>query len=110
MKQLFIIATSGDPAVHEKVTFMYSKNAAARSWMDSVRLIFWGPAQLLLLDEKFSQNLEDLKANNVELYACKACSDEYGISDRLESLGITVVYVGTMVSEMLEEGWHSLTF
>jgi hypothetical protein len=110
MKQLFIIATSGDIGVHEKVTFMYAKNAMLKGWMEAVRLIFWGPSQLLLLDGKFAKNLDELRENNVEFFACKACSDQYKISERLEQLGISVVYVGEMVSQMLEDGWHSLTF
>ena len=33
-----------------------------------------------------------------------------GISQKLEELGIQVVYVGSIISELLKDGWASLTF
>jgi len=46
----------------------------------------------------------------VEVIACKACSDNFGASEKLEKLGVEVKSVGTLVTEMLKEGWHQLTF
>jgi hypothetical protein len=34
-----------------------------------------------------------------------ATSGDIGVHEK-----VTVVYVGEMVSQMLEDGWHSLTF
>ena len=46
----------------------------------------------------------------VEVQACKACADLYGVSDKLEALGIEVTYMGVPVTDMLKGGWTSLTF
>ena len=35
-----------------------------------------------------------MKEAGVDLYAYKACADIYGVSDKLESLGINVKYMG----------------
>ena len=55
----------------------------------------WGPsAQLLSMDLELQEKLEDLKAVGVELQACKARADLYGVTDKLKSLGIEVIYLG----------------
>ena len=71
----------------------------------------WGPsAQLLTTDLELQKELEDLKAAGVELLACKACTDLYGVTDKIEALGIQVIYMGAPLTEMLKTGWTCLTF
>jgi hypothetical protein len=33
-----------------------------------------------------------------------------GITEKLEVAGVKVVYVGSIISDLLKEGWASLTF
>ncbi len=49
-------------------------------------------------------------ASGVDVWACRACSENYDVSDELESLGINVLFVGKPVTEMLKSGWRQLTF
>jgi hypothetical protein len=42
--------------------------------------------------------------------ACKGCSDMYGISEKLEELGINVYYVGKVLTDYIKEGRNILTF
>jgi hypothetical protein len=73
-------------------------------------LVVWGPsAQLLAVDQELQEELEDLQAAGVELLACKACADLYGVSDKLKALGIEVIYMGAPLTEMLKTGWTCLT-
>jgi hypothetical protein len=46
----------------------------------------------------------------VELVACKACSDSYGVSDNLEELGVEVKYMGRPLTDMLKGDWAVVTF
>ncbi|MCJ7626998.1 MAG: DsrE family protein, partial [Longimicrobiales bacterium] len=46
----------------------------------------------------------------VEIVACKACADSYGVSDVLEGLGIEVKYMGQPLTEILKGDWKVLTF
>ena len=111
MDKLFMILTSRDKEVHKEVGFKYAPNALKHEWMDQVRVILWGPTERLAAEDKEFQNqIKNLLANGVEVYACKACSDGYGVSEKLASLDINVKYVGSMVTEMLKEGWHQLSF
>lgn len=108
---MVVIWSSGDREVAKKMVFMYSYNLRFKGWWGRVRLVVWGPsAQLLSMDLELQEELEDLKAVGVELQACKACADLYGVTDKLKSPGIEVIYMGVPLTEMLKTGWTCLTF
>jgi hypothetical protein len=108
-KQL-ILWTSGDREVALKMVLMYSYYCKKNSWMDTVRLLVWGPSSKLLAEDTVLQGkIKDLKQVGVELYACKACADLYGVSDKLIQLGITVIYAGEMLAELQKNGWYVLS-
>jgi len=107
---IVIVWTAGDREVAKKMVFMYSKNSRLKGWWGKVRLVVWGPsAQLLAVDQELQEELEDLQAAGVELLACKACADLYGVTDKLTALGIEVIYMGAPLTEMLKTGWTCLT-
>ncbi len=109
-KQL-IVWTSGDREVALKMVFMYALNCQKYEWMDTVRLLIWGPSgKLLTEDKELQEGLDELKKAGIELYACKGCADLYGISDKLSVLGINVMYTGRMLADLQKDGWHVLTF
>ncbi len=110
-ESMAVIWSSGDREVAKKMVFMYTKNSKLKGWWGRVRLVVWGPsAQLLTTDLELQEELEDLKAAGVELQACKACADLYGVTDKLKSLGIEVIYMGVPLTQMLKTGWTCLTF
>jgi hypothetical protein len=105
-----ILWTSGDREVALKMVFMYSYYCKKRAWMDTVRLLVWGPSSKLLTeDTELQEKLKELKQEGVEMFACKACADLYGVSDKLEQLGVTVKYTGTMLADLQKQGWHVLS-
>jgi hypothetical protein len=105
-----ILWTSGDREVALKMVFMYTLNSKKQGWMDSVRLLIWGPSQKLLVEDSVLQaGLGKLKDAGVELYACKACADMYGIADKLSKLGVTVMYTGEMLADLQKQGWYILS-
>ena len=109
-QQQLILWTSGDREVALKMVFMYTYYCKKNSWMDNVRLLVWGPSSKLLAEDTMLQRkLKDLKQVGVELYACKACADLYGVSDKLTQLGVTVIYAGEMLAELQKSGWHVLS-
>lgn len=46
----------------------------------------------------------------VEVVACKACADSYGVSEVLEGMGIEVKFMGQPLTEMLKGDWKVITF
>ncbi len=109
--QLAVVWTSGNRDVALKMVFMYTLNAKRRAWFDRVQLIVWGPSsKLLSVDEELQEEIARMKEAGVELAACKACADLYGVSEQLESLGVEVKYMGRPLSEMLKGEWAVVTF
>jgi hypothetical protein len=109
--KLFVLWTSGDREVALKMVFMYTYNAKKYEWWDTIRFIVWGPSSKLLAEDiELQEGIKKMKEEGVELYACKACSDLYGVSEKLEELGITVKYIGKDLTDLIQSGWHQLTF
>ena len=109
--KLFVIWSSADRYVAERLVFMYTRNSKLKGWWDQVRLVVWGPsAELLTKDKDLQEQIHEVQKAGVELQACKACADMYGVSDKLAELGIEVIYMGQPLTEMLKGGWAGLTF
>ncbi|WP_316899368.1 DsrE family protein [Pseudodesulfovibrio indicus] len=110
-KSLCIIWSSPDPEVADNLVLMYAHNALKKLWWDRVRLIIWGPsARLAAEDERIRARLSEMMADGVEVWACRACADNYGVAPILETAGFNVLYVGEPFTEMLQSGWTQLTF
>jgi hypothetical protein len=108
--RLYVLWTSGDRDVALKMAFMYTFNAKVRGWWKEVSLIVWGPsAPLLAGDLELQNKIDEMKHIGVELLACRACSDAYGVSDKLRELGIDVKSMGLPLTEVLKEGYRVLT-
>ncbi len=100
--KLAVVWTSGDRDVALKMVFMYTLNAKSRSWFNDVTLIVWGPSSKLLSeDAQLQTEVAKMKDAGIELVACRACADGYGVSERLEELGVEVKYMGVPPTEML---------
>lgn len=109
--RLAVLWTSGDRDVALRMVFMYTLNAMSRAWFDEVQLIVWGPSsKLLSVDEELQAEVGKMEEAGVELVACKACADSYGISGKLEELGVEVKYMGRPLTEMLKSDWVVVTF
>ena len=109
--RLLVVWTSGDKEVALKMVYMYTFNAKKRGWFDEVRFLIWGPSSRMLAgDIELQDYLKKMKDVGVELLACQACSDMYGVSDKLRELGVDVKYMGQPMSEMLKTGWTTITF
>jgi len=109
--RLAVVWTSGDRDVALKMVFMYTFNAKSRGWFDEVTLIVWGPSSKLLSeDAELQTEVTEMKDAGIELVACKACADSYGVSEQLEGLGVEVKYMGVPLTEILKGDWVTVTF
>ena len=108
--KLVVVWTSSDREVALKIVMMYNKNAKKNAWLDDITLLVWGPSgKLLSEDEELQKYVGNLKEAGVHLLACKGCADQYGITDKLTELGITVRYTGTDLTDFIKER-HVITF
>ena len=110
--RLAVLWTSADPEVAVKVAFMYTRAAKTNGWFDDVTLIVWGPSSKLLSENaELQAAVRSMAEAGVEVVACKACADSYGVSDALSALGIEVKYMGAPLTEMLKASdWEVITF
>lgn len=109
-KGLLVLWVSQDKGAAQNMVFMYTKNSKLKGWWNDVRLIIWGPSAVLLAnDEDLQKELQELMAAGVELFACKRCADNYGVSEKLAGLGVEVEYMGEPFTSMLKEGWVTVS-
>lgn len=109
--KVFVVLSSGDREVALEVGLVYPFNAKKKGWMDEVKVIVFGPSQKVAAnDVEVQGKIKELIGEGIEVLACKRCADEIGITEKLEAAGVKVVYVGSVISGLLKEGWASLTF
>ncbi|RNC29867.1 MAG: hypothetical protein AWM53_00085 [Candidatus Dichloromethanomonas elyunquensis] len=109
--KLVIIWTSADREVALKMVFMYGLNAKVKGWWEDVTLIVWGPSSRLLSeDEELQEYIGNMKDSGVELLACRACADQYGVTGNLERLGVNVIPMGQPLTEYLKNDIKIMTF
>lgn len=110
-EKMVIVWTSGDREVALKMVFMYTLNAKKRGWWEDITLVVWGPsAKLLTEDKELQEYMKQIMEAGVTVKACKGCSDQYGVSEQLEGLGINVLYIGKELSDYVKEERNVLTF
>ena len=89
---------------------MYARNSKDRGWMEEVKVIFFGPSENLLVKDEDVQDMAMQIAQNEKPVACKFLSDRDGISENIESLGLDVEYVGTIISDLIKDGYIPMVF
>jgi hypothetical protein len=109
--KVFAIISDSDREQILEVSLVYTLNCAKKKWLDEVKIIFFGPAEkLAAFDIQVQERVKEIKGYNVEVLACKWCSDRYGVTPQLEAQGIKVIYVGPVISNLIKDGWAQLTF
>ena len=108
--KLVVVWTSGDKEVAMKMVFMYTYNAQKYEWWKDITLLVWGPSAKLLSEDKELQDyVKEMSEIGVNLLACKGCADQYGVSEKLEEIGVTVKYTGVDLTNFIKER-HVVTF
>lgn len=108
--KLVVVWTSGDKEVAMKMVFMYTYNAKKYEWWKDITLLVWGPSAKLLSEDKELQDyVKEMSEIGVNLLACKGCADQYGVSEKLEEIGVTVKYTGVDLTNFIKER-HVVTF
>jgi len=107
--KLLIIIATGD---REKALtgLMYAKNSIKYGWIETVKVMFFGPSENLLVSDTDVANSAAELANYDQPIACKFLSDRDGISERIERMGIVVDYVGAIISDLINEGYTPMVW
>ncbi|MCG8614746.1 MAG: DsrE family protein [Desulfobacterales bacterium] len=107
---LYLLWTNADKLTAEKMVFMYTVNSLIHGWWEYATLIIWGaPAKLAAEDKEIQEMIRDAQEKGVHVTACKACTDQLGVTAEVEALGVEVKYWGAPLTEILKSNEKLLT-
>lgn len=111
MDKLLIVWSTGEIEVAKKMVLLYSSVILPRGYWDRAHLMIWGPSVKLLAENLELQDLlSKVKETGVELSCCVVCSDEYAVTEKLASMGISMTHTGELLTAALKEDWKVITF
>jgi len=109
--RLLVVWSTDNKITALHLVFMYVVNARLKKWWDEAVLLIWGASSLLSAhDREMQDRIVKAREAGVRVIACKACAENLGVADELETLGVEVFYVGEFLSEWLKSGDALLTF
>ena len=101
--KLLIVWSSGEKEVAKKLVLLYGSVMLERKYWDEATIMIWGPsAKLLAEDKELQERMLVVKNTGVRFNACVVCTDDYGVSDTLRSLGVDLIHTGEMLTESLQ--------
>ncbi|MGC9351626.1 MAG: DsrE family protein [Sulfurovum sp.] len=110
MDKLLIVWSSGDAEVAKKMVLLYSSVILPRGYWERAHLMVWGPSVKLLAENQELQTmLLKVKETGVELSCCVVCSDEYGVTEQLETMDVEAIHTGELPTEALKSDWRAIT-
>ncbi len=111
MDKLLIVWSTAEIEVAKKMVLLYSSVILPRGYWERAHLMIWGPsAKLLAENEALQEMVSQIKATGVELSCCVVCSDEYGVTEKLATLGIEMIHTGELLTDALKDDWKVITF
>ncbi len=107
---LYILWTSADELTARHMVMMYAVNSLLRGWWHDVTVIVWGAAAKAAAEnEAVGRAIAKAKDAGVHFSACRACAAKLGVAEKLESMGIEVIYWGEPLTALLKGGARLLT-
>ena len=108
--RLCLIISSGDRDVI-KTALQYARRTVTEKFMKDLRLFFFGPSERIVAHDVDLQDfVKRFRDTGKEIMACKWCSDDYGVTETLETMGIQVEYIGAYVSEAMRQGYTPMVW
>jgi len=101
--KLLIVWSSGEKEVAKQLVLLYGSVMLERKYWDEATIMIWGPsATLLAEDAKLQEQMKVVQKSGVVFNACVVCTDEYGVSKKLQELGVELIHTGEMLTEALQ--------
>ena len=105
MDKLNILWTTDNKDTVFNMLVMYAINSMTNKWWKEVNLIIWGAsAKLIGNDTQAQTEIIEMINQGVSIEACKDCCDNFGVTDKLTSLGINVRYMGKPLTDYIKSG------
>ena len=109
--KLLIVWSSADIEVAHNLVLLYGSVILPREYWDEATIMIWGPsAKLLAHNEALQEKVKAIMQTGIHFNCCVVCSDEYGVSQTLEHLGVELTHTGEMLTHALQNDWKVITF
>jgi len=109
--KLLIVWSSADEEVAKKLILLYGSVMLPRGYWDEATIMIWGPsAKLLAENEDLQERVKAVMQTGVKFNVCVVCSDDYGVTDRLNELGVDPIHTGEMLTNALQNDYKVITF
>jgi hypothetical protein len=90
---------------------MFAVNSLKHGWLADVRLFFFGPAENLLLEDPDLQELlYDYHRQDRTAVACRFLAERDGSHAALSALGVQVEFVGSMIADLIKDGYTPMVW
>jgi hypothetical protein len=110
MDKLNILWTTDNKDTVLQMLVMYATNSRLNGWWQEVNLIIWGAsAKLVGTDSQIQAEVLEMLNHGITIEACKACTDNLGVTEKLTELGVNVRYMGEVFTNYLKSGEKVLT-
>lgn len=107
--KLLIVWSSEEKEVAKKLVLLYGSVMLPREYWAEATIMIWGPsARLLANDEEIQTMMKTVQDTGVKFNACVVCTDDYGVSSKLASLGVELIHTGEMMTEALKSDEYSV--
>ncbi|PHS57433.1 MAG: DsrE family protein [Sulfurimonas sp.] len=101
--KLLIVWSSGEIEVAKKLILLYGSVMLERKYWDEAHIMIWGPsAKLLAEDEDLQKQFKLVQNTGVKFTACVVCTNDYGVSEKLETLGVELMHTGGYLTKALK--------
>jgi len=108
--KICIVVTSSDRR-GIKTSLQYARRTVTEKFMKDTKVFLFGPSEeVIAYDTELQDFLKRYMDVGKKVLACKWCSDDYGVSDRLADLGVTVEYIGVLVSQAIRGGYTPMVW
>jgi len=107
--KLLVIVATGDKE-KARTALMYAHNVMKRGWLDDVKIVYFGPSERLVVDDPILADQAQEIAEAGGSIACKYISDRDDVSEKFEELGVQVEYVGSIISDLIKDGYTPMVW
>jgi len=104
--KLLVIVATGDK---EKARTALM-NVMKRGWLDDVKVVYFGPSERLVVEDPILADQAQEIAEAGGSIACKYISDRDDVSEKFEELGVQVEYVGSIISDLIKDGYTPMVW
>lgn len=111
MDKIHLLWTTDNKDTIFNMIAMYASNSKRLNWWQEINIIIWGAsAKLVGNDTQVQTEILEMLNQGITIEACKDCCENFGVTERLEKMGVVVRYMGEPLTRYIKNNEKILTF